>query len=56
MKDLRPSAKPGSLADDLDTGSPFEHAIDEARLQSDLDPPIGLHPRHRDGLVLVTMG
>ncbi|NVB81836.1 MAG: hypothetical protein HOV81_25875 [Kofleriaceae bacterium] len=35
-------------------GSPLEHALDEARLQPDLDPPIGLHPRHHNGLVLVT--
>lgn len=32
--------------------SPFDHALDEARALP--DPPIGLHPRHRNGLVLVS--
>ncbi len=32
--------------------SPLDHAIDDARALP--DPPIGLHPRHRNGLVLVS--
>jgi hypothetical protein len=32
--------------------SPLDHALDEARALP--DPPIGLHPRHRNGLVLVS--
>ncbi len=35
-------------------GSPLEQAIDAARSTPDVAPPIGLHPRHRNGLVLVT--
>lgn len=35
-------------------GSPLEHALDEARQQPGLAPPIALHPRHPNGLVLVT--
>ncbi len=36
-------------------GSPLDQAIDAARADSRLaDPPLSLHPRHRNGLVLVT--
>jgi hypothetical protein len=36
-------------------GSPLDEAIDAARRDSRLaDPPLGVHPRHRNGLVLVT--
>jgi hypothetical protein len=39
----------------IEMGSPLEQAIDAARSDPRvLDPPIGLHPRHRNGLVLVT--
>lgn len=34
-------------------GSPLEHAIDNARAQPGLVPPLGLHPRYRNGLVLI---
>ena len=34
-------------------GSPLEHAIDAARAEPQLAPPIGVHPLHPDGLVLV---
>jgi hypothetical protein len=36
------------------TSFPLEGAIDSARADPQLDPPLGLHPRHRNGLVLVT--
>jgi hypothetical protein len=32
--------------------SPLDHALDAARDQP--EPPIGLHPRYRNGLVLVS--
>jgi hypothetical protein len=35
------------------TGSELEHAIDNARAQPGLTPPVGLHPRYRNGLVLI---
>ena len=35
------------------TGSPLEHAIDNARAQPNLAPPVGLHPSYRNGLVLI---
>jgi hypothetical protein len=36
-------------------GSPLEDTIDAARADSHVaEPPLGLHPRHRNGLVLVT--
>ncbi len=35
-------------------GSPLDHALDDARADPAVAPPIGLHPRHRNGLVLVT--
>jgi hypothetical protein len=36
-------------------GSPLEDAIDAARADAHVaEPPLGLHPRHRNGLVLVT--
>jgi hypothetical protein len=35
-------------------GSPLDQAIDEARLDPAIVPPIGLHPNDRNGLVLVT--
>ncbi|HSD86993.1 MAG TPA: hypothetical protein VLB44_05740, partial [Kofleriaceae bacterium] len=34
--------------------SPLDHALDDARKEPGLDPPVGLHARHRNGLVLVT--
>ena len=34
--------------------SPLEAAIDRARSEPSITPPIGLHPSHRNGLVLVT--
>jgi hypothetical protein len=34
-------------------GSPLEEALDRARGEPSLAAPIGLHPRHRNGLVLV---
>ncbi len=46
---LLPGAFVG-LGDD----SPLGLAIDRARAEPSLAPPIGLHPRHRNGLVLVT--
>jgi hypothetical protein len=36
------------------TAFPLEAAIDAARAEPLLDAPIGLHPRHRNGFVLVT--
>jgi hypothetical protein len=33
--------------------SPLEHAIDDARKAPGVVPPLGLHPRHRNGLVLI---
>jgi hypothetical protein len=39
----------------IEAGSPLEIAIDAARADARVtDPPIGLHPRHKNGLVLVT--
>jgi hypothetical protein len=35
-------------------GSPLDEAIDRARAEPALTPPLGFHPRHRNGLVLVT--
>ena len=35
-------------------GSPLDHALDDARREPGITPPIGFHPRHRNGLVLVT--
>ena len=35
-------------------GSPLDEALDRARATPGITPPIGLHPRHRNGLVLVT--
>ncbi|MDB4959837.1 MAG: hypothetical protein JWO36_7406 [Myxococcales bacterium] len=32
----------------------LEQAVDAARHEPSIDPPIGVHPRHRNGLVLVT--
>jgi hypothetical protein len=34
-------------------GSPLEHAIDDAREAPGIAPPIGVHPRHKNGLVLI---
>jgi hypothetical protein len=34
--------------------SPLDHALDDARKEPGIDPPLGLHARHRNGLVLVT--
>ena len=34
-------------------GSPLEEALDRARAEPSIAPPIGVHPRHRNGLVLV---
>jgi hypothetical protein len=39
----------------IEAGSPLDEAIDAARADPLVaEPPIGLHPRHRNGLVLVT--
>src|SRR6185312_10473965 len=35
-------------------GSPLDHALDAARREPSIPPPIGLHADHRNGLVLVT--
>ena len=35
-------------------GSPLDQALDEARAQPGIAPPIGLHAHYRNGLVLVT--
>jgi len=34
--------------------SPLDAALDRARSEPSVTPPIGFHPRHRNGLVLVT--
>jgi hypothetical protein len=34
--------------------SPLDAALDRARAEPSIAPPLGLHPRHRNGLVLVT--
>jgi hypothetical protein len=34
--------------------SPLDKALDRARAEPSLTPPLGFHPRHRNGLVLVT--
>lgn len=34
-------------------GSPLEQAIDDARTAPGVAPPIGVHPRHENGLVLI---
>ena len=34
--------------------SALDHALSDARREPLLDPPIGLHARHPNGLVLVT--
>ena len=38
----------------IGANSPLDHALDAARADPSVTPPIGLHPRHRNGLVLVT--
>jgi len=39
----------------ISLGSPFEEALEHARADSHIaEPPLGLHPRHRNGLVLVS--
>lgn len=39
----------------ISLGSPLEDVIEHARADTHVaDPPLGLHPRHRNGLVLVT--
>jgi len=35
-------------------GSPLDQALDAARREPGITPPLALHPRHRNGLVLVT--
>jgi hypothetical protein len=35
------------------SGSPLDAALDQARTEPSIAPPIGLHPRHRNGFVLV---
>jgi hypothetical protein len=35
-------------------GSPLDRALDDARVEPGLTAPIGVHSRHRNGLVLVT--
>jgi hypothetical protein len=37
----------------IGAGSPLDHALDAARAEPQLAPPIGVHPLHPDGLVLV---
>jgi len=37
----------------IGSGSPLDAALDEARTEPSIAPPIGLHPRHRNGFVLV---
>jgi hypothetical protein len=58
---LRPDAVPYAsrarifgLAFAGGAGSPMDQAIDEARLDPTIAPPIGLHPTDRNGLVLVS--
>jgi hypothetical protein len=34
-------------------GSPMDRALDAARTSSEVEPPLGLHPSYRNGLVLV---
>jgi hypothetical protein len=36
------------------TGFPLEPALDDARREPSVTPPVSLHPGHRDGFVLVT--
>jgi hypothetical protein len=56
---LRPEAVPAAQRVRLvplafiGAGSPLEHAIDNARNAPGVAPPIGVHPRHRNGLVLI---
>lgn len=39
----------------IEAGSPLDEALDVARADARVaEPPLGLHPRHRNGLVLVT--
>ena len=35
-------------------GSPLDRALDAARADPGVEPPLGLHPSYRNGLVLVT--
>ncbi|HET9987521.1 MAG TPA: hypothetical protein VFQ65_03360, partial [Kofleriaceae bacterium] len=35
-------------------GSPLDRALDAARADARVDPPLGLHASYRNGLVLVT--
>jgi hypothetical protein len=35
-------------------GSPLDRALDAARQDPTVEPPLGLHPSHRNGLVLVS--
>jgi hypothetical protein len=57
---LRPEAVPAAQRIRLvplafvGAGSPLEQAIDNARNAPGVTPPIGVHPRHRNGLVLIT--
>jgi len=37
----------------IGAGSPLEQAIDDARAAPGVAPPLGVHPRHEDGLVLI---
>jgi hypothetical protein len=37
----------------FNAGWPLEDALDAARREPTIAPPIGVHPRHRNGLVLV---
>lgn len=37
----------------IGAGSPLEQAIDDARATPGVAPPIGVHPRHKNGLVLI---
>lgn len=38
----------------IGSGSPLDAALDQARSEPSIAPPIGLHPRHRNGFVLVS--
>jgi len=58
------SARPGAIPHDLrwrvlpgnfiGLGSPLDKALMAARAEPSLVPPLGVHPRHPDGMVLVS--
>ena len=37
----------------IGNGSPLDRALMDARREPSIEPPIGLHPRHHNGLLLV---